>query len=180
MRARPYIALLVIALLATACSNSSDPTSLTYQPGTPSDPGEGELYTGTAIGQRAPGFTLEDSFGTDRTLADAQGEPVILYFWSSSCGYCDLVAPDIQALHEAYADQVTVLSINLSDTPTMINSYLDQRELTYPALQCTNAVQTAYAIYSIPKALVLDSEGVVQFNGYPTDITTDFINGLLQ
>jgi len=176
-----FLTLLLFALLLAGCSTPESPTELVYGGSDPvdiPDPGPIGPATGTNIGNQAPDFTLDDSYGNTWTLSAQQGKPVLLYFWASTCGYCAEQNPRIQGWYETYADSLTVISINLGESETLINAYLASYDLDFPALLCTNGVQTAYGVYTIPHALLLDAEGIVRFNDHPGYLTDDDLTAL--
>ena len=170
--------LALLALLAGGCSESTAPDQRpTYGGDTSDQDGDDEeiIYTGTNVGMQAPDFTLTDSHLVEHTLSDYRGQTVILYFWASYCPYCLEQNDRMQTWHTQYTPDVVVLSVNLGDSDTVINAYLAENELTYPALMCLGNVQSTYHVYSVPTALVLDPDGIVQFNGHPGYIEDEMI-----
>ena len=173
--------LLVGCLFLTACGEGR--SAPTYPPGgddpidTPvlpdggdDDAGDGGTI-GTSLGQIAPDFTLSDSNDLGHTLYDYRGKVVILYFWAEWCPYCEEQAPRMQDFQDTYPDDLKVLSLNLSDTAPVINAYMSEYDLSYPALMVTAAVQSVWGITMIPHAVVLDREGVVVYNAHPAYLT---------
>jgi peroxiredoxin len=59
-----------------------------------------ENWTGLPVGAPAPGFTLQDLQGTEKTVESYQGEPFVVAFYSDTCGYCLGMAEDIGKLKE--------------------------------------------------------------------------------
>ncbi len=172
------ILMLSVSILVVGCSSPSEPTDLTYgsnsQPDdddNDNDPIQPVVTTGVDVGNEAPEFTLADTYGDNVVLSELRGKPVLLFFWATGCVYCEEQYPRIQGFHDSYADSLTVLSINLGDDPQLINAFMADRDLTFPCLVGTTAMQTAYEVTGVPHALVLDVEGLVTFNNHPGYLT---------
>src|SRR5215218_2476029 len=73
--------------------------------------------TGTAVGDTAPDFRLTKMGGSDISLGDLRGRPVVLIFWTAWCPVCKEEAPQFNALAETYEPRgVQVLGINIKDS----------------------------------------------------------------
>ena len=45
----------------------------------------------------------------------ASGKPLVIDFWATWCGPCKKIAPDVEALAEAYQDQVIICKCDVDD-----------------------------------------------------------------
>lgn len=123
--------------------------------------------------------------------ADALGEVVVVNFWYASCPPCREEAPDLEAIHQQFADaDVTVLGVNVSDTAETARQFETKHGVSYPSLidYEDNAVQLAfaggkYAPNSVPTTLVLDKQGRVaaRFSGLieSRGVVADIVDELL-
>ncbi|MFO7654343.1 MAG: TlpA disulfide reductase family protein [Candidatus Krumholzibacteriia bacterium] len=174
------IILLAGTLLLAACE-VEDP--VTYPPPPPGDddvgPRDPGLTVGPALGQLAPDFTLVDTGGVDRTLSSYRGQVVVLFFWFMGCPYCEQELAGVQAIHTDHAGDVQVLGLNFYATASQIETYLAGFGCTFPNLLCDPAVQSAYGITEVPHSLVIDTEGVVRFNGHTASVTDALLQGLI-
>jgi peroxiredoxin len=100
-------------------------------------------------------------------LADTRGEVLVLNVWYASCPPCRKEAPDLQAIHEEYAEQgVSFLGINVRDAAGPARAFEERYGITYPSLPDTGA-EIMYALRgqvspnAVPSTLVLDREGRV-------------------
>ena len=100
-------------------------------------------------------------------LADTRGEVTVLNVWYASCPPCRKEAPDLQAIHEEYAEQgVSFLGINVRDAAGPAEAFEERYGITYPSLPDTGA-EIMYALRgqvspnAVPSTLVLDREGLV-------------------
>ena len=109
-------------------------------------------------------FTLP-LLGTDQSvsLVDYEGEVVFLNFWATWCIPCQRELPAIQTFM-AEQDTVTVLTINIGETADVVQSWLDERDLSgFPVLLDTEMnVRDSYGIFNIPVTFALDTDGVAR------------------
>jgi thiol-disulfide isomerase/thioredoxin len=118
---RIFLAIVALALLATACSgNDGDATETTgAATSTPVSAGPIEedrtiepSYAGTVP---APEFPDDlDWLNTTAPLrmANLQGKIVLLDFWTYGCINCIHIIPDLQRLEEEYADELVVIGVH--------------------------------------------------------------------
>src|SRR5688500_5403908 len=59
---------------------------------------------GVKPGEIVPDFRLRDVTGKTHTLSSYRGKRVLLAHWSTSCGFCDMIAPEISELQPALRD----------------------------------------------------------------------------
>lgn len=165
--------ILLLAVWALGCSSPSDPAVVSgdgdLQPEVDPDPPTPTI--GVDLGEQAPDFTLSNTASVDVTLSDLRGKPVLLYFWASWCPNCTVQSPRIQGFHETFGESLTVLSINVGESAQRAGTYLSSNGWTFPCVLSSNAVVSAYNVYAIPDAVLLDADGLVIFNGHPGNLT---------
>lgn len=65
------------------------------------------------------------------TISDAEFEkevlqseqPVLVYFWASWCGPCQLMAPMIKSAADTYGDRLKVVKMEVDPNPTAVKEY---------------------------------------------------------
>ena len=68
------------------------------------------------IGRQAPEFTLQGAYGGDYHLDSFRGRPVLLVFWTTSCGICRHELPILDGLYgEAARNGVEIACVNIGD-----------------------------------------------------------------
>lgn len=99
--------------------------------------------------------------------ADALGDVLVLNVWYASCPPCRQEAPDLQEIHEDYADQgVRFVGVNVRDEAGPALAFEEKYGLTYPSLPDLDAT-IMYALRgqvspnAVPSTLVIDREGRV-------------------
>jgi thioredoxin 1 len=62
---------------------------------------------------------------TDQNFEEllAQGKPMMLDFWATWCGPCRKIAPDIEALAEAYGDQAIIGKVEVEENDELTSRF---------------------------------------------------------
>ena len=112
----------------------------------------------------APDFVVYDEMGNPVTLADFQGQPVVLSFWVSWKNECREQMPILQAVYNDYKDKVHFLIINVPDgkreTRESAEAFLEERGFTFPVYYDDDAVaQVNYELQNMPSTYFIDAEG---------------------
>src|SRR4051812_11737871 len=69
----------------------------------------------------APGFTLRDQVGAPVRLADYRGRVVLMNFWATWCGDCNVEVPWFSAFQSQYGPRgLTVLGVSLDELWTPV------------------------------------------------------------
>lgn len=101
------------------------------------------------------------------TAEDLRGEVLVLNVWYASCPPCRKEAPDLQAIHEEYAEQgVSFLGVNVRDAAGPAQAFEESYGITYPSLpdpdaEIMFALRGQVAPNAVPSTLVIDREGRV-------------------
>jgi peroxiredoxin len=154
---RTTLLMLVAALLAVVgCSDGNGTTS--EPPASPEDIGLMEVQV------RAPDFTLATTDGSQLTLADLQGQLVLLNFWQLDCPPCKEEMPYLDAAGKAFAGTAHVVVINIQDSESEVQEYFGDSELNmFVPLDVTGFVASQYSIGFTPTTFLIDSEGVIRY-----------------
>jgi len=98
----------------------------------------------------------------------AEGKPLVLHFWATSCPACKLEAPNIETVSEKYE----VLSIALnSGSDAQVNAYMKENELSFKVLNDKDGEWgRAFKIGVYPTTFIYDAKGELRFTevGYTT------------
>lgn len=110
-------------------------------------------------------FTLKDMNGRDVRLADYRGKPLLINFWSTTCGPCRLETPELVDLAAKYKDKgLTILGISIDDTPEDIRTFATEFKVPYPLLVGADRedVQDALGLgQGIPMSVFVTPAGMV-------------------
>lgn len=116
-----------------------------------------------------PGRVPEEPLAT-RHLAS--GEPMLVNFFASWCGPCQVEHPVLNALAREHG--VTIHGINYKDTPERARAFLRQLGDTYSRIgeDADGRVAIDFGVYGIPETFVIDGEGRVQYR-HPGPLSPD-------
>lgn len=130
-----------------------------------------------AIGSPAPAFTLKNLDGDDVSLSDYKGKYVLLNFWATWCGYCDLEMPDLQKFDDENED-IVVLAIDVKEKVADVKDYISKNTYTFDVvLDTTGSIATKYLISGLPTSYFIDEEGIL-LGGIPGAMDLDKMNEL--
>lgn len=112
----------------------------------------------------APDFTVYDRDGNEVQLSDYTGKPIVLNFWASWCGPCQMEMPDFHEKYQELGQDVHFLMVNMTDgsreTVDSASAFIDKNAYAFPVFYDT-AVDAAmtYGVYSLPTTYFINAEG---------------------
>ena len=125
------------------------------------DPEAVETDTSASL---AADFTVYDESGTSVSLSSFRGKPVVVNFWATWCGPCQMEMPYFETLSKEYDGKVQFMMVNLTDgqreTVDYVSKFLEVNGYFFPAFYDTDLdAANTYGVYSIPLTLFVDAEG---------------------
>ena len=126
-----------------------------------------ELFPVT-VGAEAPDFsarTLDDSARV-KTLADYEGEVVLLNVWATWCGPCRVEMPSMQALHRALGPhglRIVAVSVDKPGSEETIRAFGRDYGLTFELLHdASGAIEKQYQTTGVPETFVIGRDGRIR------------------
>jgi len=127
----------------------------------------------TMTGRDAPRFSLVDLQGREWSLAELEGKPVFINFWSTWCGPCKMEHPmllqaareytDVQFLGIIYNDDNAKVAMQMRRSPyDSLMAALSERGVVYPNLDDGEGrVALDYGVGGVPESFFIDRTGRV-------------------
>jgi cytochrome c biogenesis protein CcmG/thiol:disulfide interchange protein DsbE len=101
--------------------------------------------------------------GTQVTLADLKGHPVVLNFWASWCVSCREEAKELEAFWQGHKDQVMVVGIAIQDTQEAAKKFAAYFGKTYTlGLDADGKAAIDYGVSGVPETFLIDKNGVIR------------------
>lgn len=137
----------------------------------------------------APDFTLKSITGEKLSLKDFRGDVVLVDFWATWCGPCQMSIPELVHLQEKYREKdLVILGISL-DEPGKVDDiqlqrFIDKYQMNYPVMRGGDDIMMSYfgrTSTSIPVMFVVNREGkiVEKVSGFFPGKTEKIIQRLL-
>lgn len=161
---------------ATQSTDSKDPEEPTQpevpeEPTQPEEPDEPEEPTQPdepeepkkELTNPAPSFTVLDYNGNQVKLSDYIGKPIVLNFWATWCGYCQVEMPDFERARQENPD-VLFLMVNATDgeyeTVEKAKAYIEENGYGFEVVFDTmGQAQSAYHVTGFPTTYFIDEVG---------------------
>lgn len=123
-----------------------------------------------ATGAEYTDFTAQDKKGKDVKLSSLRqsGKMTLIDFWASWCGPCRSAIPKVKAMAEKYADYLQVVSCSVDEKKAAWLKAEKEEAMPWPqlllpmsAIQDKDGAGAAYDITSIPRLVVIGTDGKV-------------------
>jgi len=155
------VSVLTLMLMIGGCSGESE------QEG----PALGEITSSSVhspqnikIGMQAPDFQFQDPDGQATSLNALRGKPVLINFWQTRCPPCVHEMPYFQQVYEEWAEKgLVVLAINVGESSSRVESFLQSQGLSLPVLlDKQGEVALGYNIRYFPTTLLINESGIIE------------------
>src|SRR5579884_2983136 len=115
----------------------------------------------------APDFTLTDSNGAKVKLSEYRGKVVLLNFWATWCGPCQVEIPWFKEFHQQYKSRgLEVIGVSMDeDGWTAVKPYITEHKVNYRILLGDDTVAQLYGgLEALPTTFMIDREGRFAFS----------------
>ena len=121
-------------------------------------------------GTHAPAFSTTTLAGKPLSMRSLRGRVVLLDYWATWCGPCQMATPTLQALHKRYASRglaVVGLSMDDSRSVAQVKPFMRHFGMTYlvsASPLANEKAAMAYRVNGIPSQYLIDKRGVVRWS----------------
>jgi peroxiredoxin len=123
------------------------------------------------VGTAAPGFKLKDKMQKEVTLADFNGKPVVLNFWTTYCQGCITEMDRMKPIYDKFSDQVNFISISADKDFNKMMFFVNLKtDFVWNFLHIGDDYNLLkeYNVKTYPLFVLIDKDGnIVQ---YPADL----------
>ena len=118
------------------------------------------------VGKQAPDFTLPRLDGTEVSLSQFYGQPVVINFWASWCLPCREEMPELVRAYESHkAEDLMILGLNLtySDSLPDVQAFATEFNITFPVLLDEDGTvsQKLYPVLGLPTSVFINRDGII-------------------
>jgi thiol-disulfide isomerase/thioredoxin len=111
----------------------------------------------------APAFVRQDLSGKAVDLMAYRGKVVLLNFWATWCGPCQLEMPRFSSWQKQYGPRgLQILGVSMDDEPEGVRRNVSKLQLNYPVVMGDERLGTQYGgILGLPVTFLIDRKGQI-------------------
>lgn len=120
-----------------------------------------DIKTGGAR-KPAPNFTLKDASGANVELSAYRGKVVLLNFWATWCGPCEMEIPWFEQFEQQYKSRgFEVVGVSMDDDGwPAVKPFIVEKKINYRILLGNDSVTQLYGgVDALPTTFMIDREG---------------------
>jgi cytochrome c biogenesis protein CcmG/thiol:disulfide interchange protein DsbE len=126
---------------------------------------------------------LKDADGNPVNLTDYRGKVVLVNFWATWCGPCEVEIPWFVEFEQKYKDQgFAVLGLSMDDDGwKAVRPYIASHKINYRVMIASEVVSQQFGdIEALPTSFVLDRQGRIATNHVGLVDKRDYQNEILK
>jgi peroxiredoxin len=141
----------------------TDPSDSDFTELAPTNEDTPQIGSTPKVGHRAPGFEMMGADGNTFDICDLD-RPVLLNFWNSGCKPCRDEMRYLQKVYDERRDEgLLVIAINIGQSLTYIESFMEDNNLHIPVLFDVNAtIARQYQVRFLPTSFFIDTDCIIQ------------------
>jgi peroxiredoxin len=119
--------------------------------------------TSNLAGQTAPDFALQDANGKEVRLSELKGKVVLVNFWATWCGGCQVEIPWFVEFEKKYADRgLTVIGVSMdSDGWKEVRPWIKEKGVNYTVVIGSEELAKKYGLDGMPLTALVGRDGKI-------------------
>jgi peroxiredoxin len=115
-------------------------------------------------GAPAPDFTLTNINGTEVSLKDLKGNPVLINYWATWCVPCKDEMPAIEAAYQEHKDTgLTVLAVDADEGLNEVINFINTMDISFEVLMDPGStVNELYRVRAYPTSFFVGRDGTIK------------------
>lgn len=123
----------------------------------------------------APDFTLMNLNDEEVSLSDYRGKYVLINFWATWCGICNMEMPDLYKFDNDN-DDLVVLAVDVMEDKSTVEDYINEGGYDFEVvLDGDGKIAATYLVSGFPTSYFVDPDGVL-LKRIPGFMTYDQMN----
>ncbi|MEL7121220.1 MAG: redoxin domain-containing protein [Bacteroidota bacterium] len=127
------------------------------------------------IGEPAPKITVTDWLLNQPEDTNLEGKFIVLEFWATWCGPCLKAIPHLNELNASVEDRDDVQFISMTyEKADYVNKFIHRLGFeTAVATDVSSVTKRSFGIKGVPKTVLIDNKGIVQWMGHPMHLSEE-------
>lgn len=127
---------------------------------------QSRIWHSLAVGTKFPDFTATNIAGQPLSLADHQGQVVLIDFWATWCPPCQAELPNLLKIYAKYHSQgFDIIGVSLDDNQQKLLAFTKQMNMPWPQT-CdgqgwTGKLVAQYGVYQLPSTALINAQGII-------------------
>ncbi|MBN1365390.1 MAG: TlpA family protein disulfide reductase [Syntrophaceae bacterium] len=121
------------------------------------------------LNNEASDFTTKTIDDEKWTLHSQRDKVVLLFFWATTCRYCQRAIPDLKEIYKKYNDRddFIIAGVSLDKDRDMLSCFCSIKEIPWTILYedgkgWDNSVSRMFEIHRIPSVWIIDKSGIIK------------------
>jgi thiol-disulfide isomerase/thioredoxin len=139
-----------------------------------------QIWAKSVINQKSPKLVVEKWLTNKPSTKE---KFVLIDFWATWCGPCKRAIPELNKFKTEFEKDLIVIGIS-DETQQIVESLTSPKIEYYSAIDSERRMYDSLEIIGIPHCVLIDPDGIVRWEGYPTlkgfELTSEVINNIIE